>query len=106
MENNPQKPIEEQPYNPNMFWQGFYYLSFFVFFCIVLIPNTPKSLSFDRYYPLALISYGLVGLACGMLAYRIMRNTAAWMKFAVVAILYIFLLYYLIDNLHKFAIGA
>lgn len=106
METKHTEPQEEQSFQPNMFWEGFYYLSFFVFFCIVLIPYTPKALSFDRYYPLALITYGLAGLICGAVAFRILKNAPPWMKFSVVAILYIILIYYLIDNMHHFAIGA
>lgn len=106
MDNNQPKIQEEQKFQPNMFWEGFYYLTFFVFFCIVLIPYTPKALSFDRYYPLALITYGLVGLICGVIAYKILKNAPSWLKFAVVAVLYIVMIYYLIDNMHHFAIGA
>lgn len=103
MEDKQEELQEEQPFHPNMFWEGFIYLSFFVFFCIVLIPYTPKSLSFDRYYPLALITYGVVGLICGVFAYKLLKNAASWMKFAVVAVLYAIMIYYLIDNMHHFA---
>jgi len=106
MENNQPELKEEQPFHPNMFWEGFFYLSFFVFFCIVLIPYTPKALSFDRYYPLALITYGIVGLISGAIAYKLLKNAASWVKFVVMAILYIVMIYYLIDNMHHFAMGA
>ncbi len=103
MENKQPEPQEEQVFQPNMFWEGFYYLTFFVFFCIVLIPYTPKALSFDRYYPLALITYGIVGLIFGAIAFKFLKNAPSWLKFTVVAILYAILIYYLVDNMHQFA---
>ncbi len=99
-----QRPVEQdnQPYEPNMFWEGFYYLSFFIFFNIVLIPYTPKSWSFDRYYPIALITYGFAGVLCGIFAFRLVKNAPGWLKFAIMAVLYGIMLFYLFDNVHRF----
>ena len=43
MEQLEQNKPQEQEYQPNMFWEGFFYLTFFIFANIVLIPYTPKS---------------------------------------------------------------
>lgn len=104
MEN--QKPVQaqEQEYRPEMLWEGFFYLAFFIFFCIYLIPNTPKSWSFDRYYPVAMLSYGTVGVLTGRLAYVVTRRMPAWFKIAIMVVLYTLVVYYLITHYEKFAI--
>ena len=106
MENN--QPIQEQQeaFEPNMFWEGFFYLSFFIFTNIVLIPYTPKSWSFGRYYPIALITYGAVGVVAGLITFRIVKNAPNWVKFGIMAILYIIMLAYLLTNVHRFTTPA
>lgn len=95
---------QEQPFQPNMFWEGFYYLSFFVFFIIVLIPYAPKSITFDQYYPIAMIPFGIAGFLCGAITFRILKNTSSKVKFAVMAILYAVLIYYLLTNIQNFSV--
>jgi len=107
MEPTHQHEQEEQEYHPNMFWEGFFYLSFFIFANIVLIPYTPKKLSFlsfNGYYPLAMITYGLGGLFAGMLVFRLVKNAPSWVKFTIVAVIYATILYYLVDNIERFMI--
>jgi branched-subunit amino acid ABC-type transport system permease component len=99
-----QDNTEEQEYTPNMFWEGFFYLTFFIFANIVLIPYTPKSWSFGRYYPVAMIIYGAAGLAAGMIAYRLLKNAPNWVKATIVSILYAIIIFYLVDNIERFTI--
>ena len=105
MEQLEQNKPQEQEYQPNMFWEGFFYLTFFIFANIVLIPYTPKSWSFGRFYPIAMITYGLAGLLTGMIMFRLLKNAPNWLKFAVVAVLYAIILYYLVDNIERFMIA-
>jgi len=104
MEPKHQDEEKEQEYTPNMFWQGFFYLSFFIFANIVLIPYTPKSWSFGRYYPVAMIFYGGAGLLLGMIAYRLLKDAPGWVKTVIVTTLYAIILYYLMDNIERFTI--
>lgn len=87
-----------------MFWEGFYFLSFFIFFNIVLIPYAPKSLTLNEYYPVAMIFFGLAGLGTGRIAYLIMKNWPQWTKFMLHVVLYGIILLYLIDNIEKFTV--
>jgi hypothetical protein len=107
MEPVQQQEEQSQEYHPNMFWGGFFYLTFFIFFNIVLIPYTPKKLSFltfDGYYPVAMIIYGLAGLFTGMLMFKLLKNAPNWVKLALVSVLYAIILYYLVDNIERFQI--
>lgn len=104
MENQQPVQNEEQEFKPDMLWEGYIYLAFFVFFCIFLIPNTPKSWSFDRYYPIALITYGAVGIFTGRVAYLITRNMPGWVKAAMVGVLYSLVIYYLVTHIEKFSV--
>lgn len=95
---------QEQQSNPNMFWEGFYLVSFFIFFIIVLIPAAPKSVTFDRNYDISMITFGLAGLAIGRLAFLVMRNWPEWIKFVLHVGIYGSIMWYLIQNVDKFTI--
>ncbi len=97
-------PQSQPKQDPNLFWEGFYFLTFFIFFNIVLIPYAPKSLTFDQYYPVAMIFFGGTGLLVGRGCYLVMKNWPEWTKFTLHAVLYLIILYYLIDNIEKFTI--
>ena len=51
-----------------------------------------------------MITYGLAGLLTGMIMFRLLKNAPNWLKFAVVAVLYAIILYYLVDNIERFMI--
>jgi hypothetical protein len=94
----------EQKNDPNMFWEGFYLVSFFIFFIIVGIPAAPKSVTFDGNYDISMITFGLAGLAIGRLSFLIMRNWPEWIKFALHVGIYGSILWYLVNNIDKFTI--
>ena len=98
------QPEQDHKHDPNLFWEGFFYLSFFVFFDIVVIPYAPKSITFDQYYPLAMILVGGAGQFIGMLAFRIMKNWPSIIKFALFVVMYGIILWYLIENIQKFTV--
>jgi len=104
MEEQQSAKKEEQPFYPDMLWEGYMYLAFFVFFCIYLIPNTPRSWSFGRYYPIAMITYGAAGVLVGRIAYIVTRKMPWWVKTAIVGILYALVIYYLLTHVHKFSV--
>lgn len=104
MEPTVQQPDGQPEHNPNMFWEGFYFLSFFIFFNIVLIPYAPKSLTFNQYYPIAMIIFGGAGLITGRVCYLIMKNWPQWTKFSLHVVLYGIILFYLVENIQKFTI--
>lgn len=95
---------QQQQHNPNLFWEGFFYLSFFVFFDIVVIPYAPKSITFDQYYPLAMVIVGGAGLFVGMLAFRVMKNWPNFIKAGLFVVMYGIILWYLIENINKFTV--
>lgn len=106
MEDQQQVQNDQQEFHPDLLWEGFIYLAFFTFFCIYLIPNTPKAWSFDRYYPVAMITYGLAGMLTGRVVYVITRKTPWWVKTAIVGVLYAFVIYYLVTHVDRFSIHA
>jgi len=106
MENQQPQQAEEQSFEPNMLWEGFFYLAFFIFFCIFLIPNTPKAWSFDRYYPIAMITYGTAGIFTGRVAYLITRKMPGWVKTGIMVVLYTLVIYYLVSHYEKFSLAA
>lgn len=88
----------------NMFWEGFYLISFFIFFIIVLVPAAPKSLTFDQNYDVSMITFGLAGLGIGRLSFLIMRYWPQWTKFVLHVGIYGAILWYLVENVNKFTI--
>ncbi len=104
MENNQPPVTNEQPYIPNMFWEGFYYLSFFTFFIIFLIPYAPEKITFDDNYKIAMIPFGLAGVLTGRIAYLLTRNMPSWVKVTLMAVVYACLLYYLFTNTSRFTV--
>jgi uncharacterized membrane protein len=103
--------MEKQPpstdptnYDPNMFWEGFYYLSFFIFFIIFLIPYAPKTITFDGNYKIAMIPFGIAGVLTGRVAFLLTRNMPSWVKVALMAVVYACLLYYLFTNVGRFTV--
>lgn len=104
MEPTGNTPQAQPKQDANLFWEGFYFLSFFIFFNIVLIPCAPKALTFNQYYPVAMILFGGAGLLTGRGCYLIMKNWPQWTKFTLHAALYIIILIYLINNIEKFTI--
>lgn len=89
-----------------MFWEGFFYIGFYIFFIMVLIPYLPKSLSFNRYYPVAMVTFGLPGILCGILTYRIVKNMPEWVKITIMGGIFLTIIFYLVTHFDRFTIHA
>lgn len=94
----------ESRHDPNLFWEGFYFLSFFIFFNVVLIPYAPKSLTLNQYYPVAMLFFGGTGLLVGRGAYLLMKRWPEWTKFLLHCVIYGIILVYLVANIQKFTV--
>jgi hypothetical protein len=93
----------EKP-NWSEMWEGLYYLSFFIFSTLVVIPNLGKSLTFGYYLPIAMVIYGTAGTFVGILVYRLVKNQALWIKWSFIVIIYVLVLYQLLTHVDRFTI--
>lgn len=85
-------------------WEGMYYLSFFIFATLVVIPNLGKDLTFGYYYPIAMIIYGAVGVFIGIGVYRLVRNTPLIIRWGIIIAIYVLVFYQLITHVDRFTI--
>lgn len=99
----PQPQQTGKPYEPNMFWEGYFYLAFFILFNVVVIPNMPKQYTFDRNYPIAMLFYGFAGVLTGIFIFRIVRKMPGYVKFAIIALVYLCIILFLFTHVQNFS---
>ncbi|HAE13733.1 MAG: hypothetical protein H6548_10260 [Chitinophagales bacterium] len=85
-------------------WEGLYYLSFFIFATLVVIPNLGKTLTFGYDFRIAMIPYGTIGVFAGMGVYRLVRNAPVWLKMGIILLIYAAVMYQLITHVDRFTI--
>lgn len=93
----------ENKNTPIEFWGPFIYLTFFIFFNLVLLPNANPAIRLNN-YDIEIIIYGAVGIFVGIFVYRLIKNTPNWFKFIFVAVLYAMILIRLILHWKLFTV--
>ncbi len=91
----------DQQENYNL-WEGFIYLSFWIFANLFVLPNMPKTLTLNYYYPVSLIIYGTIGVFTGILVFRVIKDNSNLIKIAMLSIMYGLILYQLITHFEAF----
>ncbi|MBK6731149.1 MAG: hypothetical protein IPG60_09325 [Bacteroidetes bacterium] len=87
---------------PNVGWS---LLSlFFYFFILVVIPNLPKSLTLNGYYPIAMVIYGTIGVFTGIGVFRLVRNASDKIKWVIIIVLYVLVVYQLLSHVDRFMV--
>ena len=85
-------------------WEGLYYLSFFIFFILVVIPRLPAALTLNAYYPIAMAVYGTIGVFTGIGVYRLVRNASDTLKWSIITVIYIAVVYQLLTHVERFMV--
>ncbi len=85
-------------------WDGMYYLSFFIFFILVVIPNLPKALTLNAYYPIAMVIYGALGVFIGIGVYNVIRKAPDAVKWSILIVLYAAVLFQLLTHVDRFMV--
>lgn len=86
-------------------WEGIYYLSFFVFFNLFILPLVPKQYSLNHNFSVAGILYGFAGCIAGIVIYRVVRDMPVWVKSGIIFIVYALVLYQLITHADSFTVA-
>ncbi|MBC8172287.1 MAG: hypothetical protein H7X71_00150 [Chitinophagales bacterium] len=89
--------------NDVQLWEGFIYLSFFIFANLFVLPNMPEQVRF-HYYPVEMLIYGTIGIFSGIAVYRIVKDSAEWLKITIVSVLYGLILIRLIIHWELFTV--
>jgi len=85
-------------------WEGVYYLSFFVFSTLIVIPNLGKDLTLGYYYPIAMLIYGTIGVFTGIGVYKLVKNAPVSIRWSIIIAIYISVFYQLITHVERFTI--
>lgn len=93
----------EQKNEPIQFWGPFTYLTFFIFFNLILLPYAPKKIRLHN-YDIEMILYGAAGIFTGIVVYRIIKNTPVWFKFLLIGGMYAVILARLIIEWKLFTV--
>ncbi|MBC8045665.1 MAG: hypothetical protein H7Y00_02620 [Fimbriimonadaceae bacterium] len=98
MENTTINSAEEIKNEPINFWGPFTYMTFFIFFNLIILPNIdmwlhklfPSKNIHIRMnnYDIEMILYGSAGIFTGIIVYRIIQNTPSWFKFILIGGMY------------------
>lgn len=99
-----QENHQDQKLDFSQMWDGLYYLSFYIFFILFVIPNLPKSLTLNGYYPIAMVIYGTIGVFTGIGVYRLVRNASEKLKWVILIVLYILVVYQLLTHVDRFMV--
>jgi hypothetical protein len=85
-------------------WEGLYYLTFFIFATLFVIPNLGKTLTFGYYFPVAMLIYGTAGTFVGIWVFALVRNRPVWLKTSILVLLLGLVMFQLVTHIDRFSI--